>query len=219
MAEAWEVQIDLRGQAWGIPQEVITRFKTQLSDTKSRFAEVKSAGRNAVNTEQCRLMFRELGLTMQFIKANYFNSPPRTADEVIALLLSLHDGSSTPILPSDVVPGLSLHNTDGHGMLVKLFMDAIPSDRRSADHYFGKWGLKPVGRWATLEEAAADPRLLTRPPAQAADLPMHFSTSRKWYELPFSLADVRLEVFVTVCWQTPRYQDGPYCPIVSRIIA
>jgi hypothetical protein len=48
---------------------------------------------------------------------------------------------------------------------------------------------------------------------------MYFSTGRKWYELPFSLADLRLEVYATACWQTPRYQDGPYCPIVSRIIA
>jgi hypothetical protein len=104
-------------------------------------------------------------------------------------------------------------------MLIKLFMDGIPSDRRGADHFFGKWGLKPAGRWATPEEAVADPRLLTRSPTQAADLPMHFSTSRKWHELPFGLADLRLELFVTACWQTPRNQDGPYCPIVSRIIA
>jgi hypothetical protein len=58
-------------------------------------------------------------------------------------------------------------------MLIKLFMDGVPSDRRSADHFFGKWGLKPAGRWATPEEAAADPRLLTRPPNQAADLPAY----------------------------------------------
>jgi hypothetical protein len=219
MADAWEGQTDLHGPAWGIPPERITGFKTQLADTKALFAQVKSAGRNSINTEQCRIAFRDLEIIMQFFKANYFNSPPRTADELVALLLSLHDGSSTPIFPSDVVPGLSLHNTDGHGMLVKLFMDGIPSDKRSADHYFGKWGLKLAGRWATLEEAAADPRLLTRPPNQAADLPMHFSTSRKWYELPFSLADVRLEVYATACWQTPRNQEGPYCPIVWRIIA
>jgi hypothetical protein len=155
MAEAWEVQIDLRGQARGIPQEVITRFKTQLSDTKTRFAEVKSAGRNAVNTEQCRLMFRDLGLTMQFIKANYFNSPPRTSDEITALL-SFHDGSSTPIFPNDVVPGLTLHNTDGHSIMLKLFMNAVPSDRRSADHFFGKWGLKPA-HW-TLGNAGGSRR-------------------------------------------------------------
>ena len=219
MGDAWAGQVDLHGQAWGIPQDRITAFKNQLADTKNLFAEVKSAGRNSINTEQCRVSFRDLELIMQFLKANYFNSPPRTSDELTALLLSLHDGSSTPIFPSDVVPGLSLHNTDGHGILVKLFMDAVPSDKRSADHYFGKWGLKIAGRWATLEEAAADPRLLIRPPTQAADLPMHFSTSRKWQELQFSLADLRLEVFVTVCWQTPRFQDGPYCPIVSRIIA
>jgi hypothetical protein len=172
-----------------------------------------------VNTEQCRIAFRDLELTMQFIKANYFNSPPRTADEVIALLLAPHDGSSTPILPSNVVPGLSLHNTDGHGMLVKLFMDAVPSDKCSADHYFGKWGLKLAGRWATLEEAAADPRLLIRLPNQAADLLIHFSTSRKWYELPFSLADLRLEVYVTACWQTPGFRTGrivPLCRGLSR---
>jgi hypothetical protein len=136
LGDVWEVQIDLHGAAWGIPQELITRFKNQLTAAKALLAEVKSVGRNSVNTEQCRLAFRDLELTMQFFKANYFNSPPRTADEVIALLLSLH-----------------------------------------------------------------------------------FSTSRKWYELPFSLADLRLEVYVTACWQTPRFQDGPYCPIVSRIIA
>ena len=54
---------------------------------------------------------------------------------------------------------------------------------------------------------------------QAADLPMHFSTSRRRRELQFNLADARLEVFVTVRQQTPRNQDGPYCPIVSQIIA
>ncbi|MDR2482615.1 MAG: hypothetical protein LBD08_03175 [Treponema sp.] len=219
MADAWSVQMGLHGPAWGIPPERITGFQDRLAGIKPLFAEVKSAGRNSVNTEQCRIMFRELELDMQFIKANYFNSPPRTPDELIALLLSVHSGSWTPILPAAVVPGLSLHNTDGHGMLVKLFMDAVPSDRRGADHFFCKWGLKPAGRWATPEEAAADPRLLTRPPAQAADLPMHFSTSRKWHELPFGLADLRLELFVTACWQTPRNQDGPYCPIVSRLIA
>jgi hypothetical protein len=219
MADAWKVQIDLHGQAWGIPPERITGFNTQLADTKTLFAEVKSAGRSAVNTEQCRAAFRELEITMQFIKANHFNSPPRTSDEITALLLSLHDGTSTPIFPSDVVPGLSLHNTDCHGMLIKLFMDAVPSDKRSADHYFGKWGLKLPGRWAALEEAAAAPRLLIRPPTQAADLSMYFSTGRKWYELPFSLANLRLEVYATACRQTPRFQDGPYCPIVSRIIA
>jgi hypothetical protein len=219
MAEAWNGQIDLHGAAWGIPPERITAFKYLLAQTKILFADVKTAGRNSVNTEKCRGLFRELEIAMQFMKANYFNSPPRTSDELIALLLSLHGGSSSPILPSDVVPGLSLHNTDGHGMLIKLFMDGVPLDKRSADHFFGKWGLKPAGRWAALEEAAADPRLLTRPPKQAADLPMHFSTSRKWHELEFSLADLRLELFVTVCWQTPRNQDGPYCPIVSRIIA
>jgi hypothetical protein len=151
---------------------LIARFKSQLAAAKALLAAVKSAGRSAVNTGQCRAAFRELEITMQFIKANYFNSPPRTSDEITALLLSLHDGSSTPIFPSDVVPGLSLHNTNGHGMLIKLFMDAVPPDKRSADHYFGKWGLKLPGRWAALEEAAADPRLLIRPPTQAADLPI-----------------------------------------------
>jgi hypothetical protein len=140
MEDSWEAQIDLHGLAWGIPPELIARFKSQLAAAKALLAAVRSAGRNSVNTEQCRIAFRDLELTMQFIKANYFNSPPRTADEIIALLLSLHGGSSTPILSSNVVPGLSLHNTDG--LLVKLFMDAVPSDKRSADHFFGKWGLE-----------------------------------------------------------------------------
>jgi hypothetical protein len=219
MADAWSGQLDLHGQAWSVPPERITGFKDRLAEAKALFAEVKSAVRNPVNTEQCRVMFRELELAMQFLKANFFNSPPRTADELAALLLAVHDGSSTPILPCTVVPGISLHNTDGHGIFIKLLMDAVPSDKRSADHFFGKWGLKPAGRWASAEEAAADPRLLTRAPSQAADLPMHFSTSRKRYELPFGLADIGLEIYVTACWQTPRNQEGPYCPIVPRLIA
>jgi hypothetical protein len=46
-----------------------------------------------------------------------------------------------------------------------------------------------------------------------------FSLSRKKYELEFGLADIGMEAHITVCWQTPGNQDGPYCPIVSRIIA
>jgi hypothetical protein len=219
MADAWSGQLDLHGGDWNVPEAAIAGFKEHLAQAKILLAEVKSGERNPVNTEQCRLTFRELAVAMQFIKANFFNSPPRTSDELAALLLSAHDTTPTPILPPEVVPGLSLHNTDGHGILVKLFTDAAPADQRSADHFFGKWGLKPAGRWATAEEAAADPRLLTRPPAQAADLPMHFSTSRKRHELQFSLADIGLEAHVTACWQTPRSQEGPYCPIVPRLIA
>jgi hypothetical protein len=219
MADGWETQLDAKGAAWGVGADKIAEFKSQKSAAAAMLAEVKSGGRTRVNTEQCRLLFHELALTMHFLKNNFFNAPPRTNDELISLLLSIHDGTPTPIFPAEVVPGLTLHNTDGHGLLIKLFMDAAPSDVRSADHFFGKWGLKPAGRWAAPEEAAADGRLLTRPPATAEDLPKHFSTSRKKQELAFGLADIGMEAHITVCWQTPRNQDGPYCPIVSRIIA
>ena len=198
MADTWEGQLDLHGPAWGVPAGTITGFKGQKTAAKTALAEVKSGSRTKVNTEQCRLLFQELGQTMHFLKANFFNAPPRTGDELVALLLSLHDGTPTPIMPGDVVPGLSLHNTDGHGMLVKLFRDAEPSDWRSADHFFCKWGLKPVGRWATLEEAAADGRLLTRQPARADDLPQHFSSGRQKNILPFNLEDIGMEFFARV---------------------
>jgi hypothetical protein len=219
MADGWEAQLDAKGAAWGVPVDKITEFKTRKAAAAAMLVEVKSGGRTKVNTEQCRLLFQELALTMHFLKANFFNAPPRTNDELISLLLPVHDGTPTPIAPCGVVPGISLHNTDGHGMLVKLFRDAEPQDARSADHFFCKWGLKPVGRWATLEEAAADGRLLTRQPARADALPQHFSTGRRNNTLPFNLEDIGMEFFASACWQTPRNQDGPYCPIVSRLIA
>ena len=219
MADAWDAQLTQNGGAWGVLPAKITDFKTLAAEAKTLFAEVKSGARTPVNTEQCRTVFHELQQTMRFLKNNFFNSPPRTSDEMTALLLHVHDSTITPIFPSDVVPGLSLHNTDGHGILLKLFTDAEPQDKRSADHFFVKWGLKPQGRWATPEEAAQDPRLLVRPPARAEDLPMHVSTSRGKHDLPFALADIGMELYATACWQTPRSQDGPYCPILSKIIA
>jgi hypothetical protein len=219
MADAWEAQLDIKGPAWNVPASRITEFKDIKAAARNLLTEVMSGNRTRVNTEQCRLVFEQLSASMHFLKANYFNSPPRTADEIVALLLAIHDGTPTPILESDVIPGISLHNTDGHGILVRLFRDAEPSDRRSTDHFFCEWGLKPVGRWATAEEAAADGRLLTRQPLRADDLPQHFSTGRQKNTLPFTLADIGMEFFASACWQTPRNQDGPYCPIVSRIIA
>jgi hypothetical protein len=219
MADDWETQLDAKGAAWGVPVDKITEFKTQKTAAAAILAEVRSGGRTKVITEQCRFLFHNLALTMQFLKSNFFNAPPRTNDELVSLLLPVHDGTPTPIAPCDVVPALSLHNTDGHGILVKLFRDAEPSDIRSANHFFCKWGLKPVGRWATLEEAAADGRLLTRQPVRAEDLPQHFSSGRRSNTLPFNLADIGMEFFTSACWQTPRNQDGPYCPIVSRLIA
>ena len=219
MADAWIEQLDLHGPAWAVPADKITGLRTHHAALKALFAEVKSGGRTPVNTERCREMFREEELLMRFLKDNFFNAPPRTGDELAALLLSAHDGHPTPILPPEVSPGLSLHNTGGHGIQVKLFMDAEPADRRSADHFFAKWGLKPQGRWAAPEEAAADSRLLTRPPARADDLPMHFSTGRKTHTLDFSLAGIGMELYATACWQTPRSQDGPYCGIAVKLIA
>jgi hypothetical protein len=43
----------LHRPAWGIPPERITG----LPESSLLFAEVKSAGRNSVNTGQCRLAF------------------------------------------------------------------------------------------------------------------------------------------------------------------
>ena len=219
MADAWDAQLTLHGPVWGVPAGKVTEFKSLLTAAKTLFAEVQSGSRTPVNTEQCRVCFRELELAMRFLKNNWFNAPPRSSDEMVALLLHVHDGIATPIFPSDVVPGLSLHNTDGHGILLKLFMDTEPADRRSADHFLVQWGLKPPGRWATGEEAAQDPRLLTRPPARAEDLPKHFSTSRAKNDLPFTLADIGLELYATACWQTPRNQEGPFCAILAKLIA
>ena len=219
LADAWIGQLESYGASWGISPDFIDNFKGKVMNAKARLAEVKSSSRNAITTEECRVMFNDLESAMRFMKDNFFHSPPRTSAELVALLIALHDGTPTPIFAADVIPGVSLHGTDGHSLLVKLFMDATPSDIRSADHFFGRWGLKLIGRWATPEEAAADPRLLTRPPTQPEDLPMHFSTGRKKLELPFGLPDIGMEAHVTVCWQTPRNKDGPYCPIVSRIIA
>ena len=220
-ADAWITQLELHGPAWGVPADLILDLKNQTQSAKNLLAEVKSGDRTPVNTEQCRVRFRDLESLMRLIHGSFFNAPPRTGDERIAPLLSLggRHPSPIPIPRPDTAPGLSLHNTDGHGMLLRLFMEAAPADRRSAHRFFVKWGLKPVGRWATPEEAAADPRLLIRPPVRAEDLPMHFSTKRKMHELPFSLADIGLELYATVCWQTPSGEDGPYCSIVSRIIS
>jgi hypothetical protein len=219
MADAWIDQLGQHGPAWTVPPGKITEFSAHHAALKTLFAEVKSGERTPVNTERCRVMFREEELLMRFLKDNFFNMPPRTSDELAALLLSVHDGHPTPVPLPEVSPGLGLHNTGGHGIQARLFLDAEPGDRRSADHFFAKWGLKPQGRWATTEEAAADPRLLTRPPARAGDLPMHFSTGRKTHVLDFSLADIGMELYATVCWQTPRNQDGPYCTIVSKLIS
>jgi hypothetical protein len=83
-----------------------------------------------------------------------------------------------------------------------------PADRRSADYFFCKWGMKPARHWATLEEAAADGRLLTRQPVRADDLPQHVSTGRQNNSLPFNLADIEMEFFASACRQTPRNEES-----------
>ncbi|MDR2479913.1 MAG: hypothetical protein LBD48_11450 [Treponema sp.] len=82
-----------------MPALKITEFKSQKAAAAVMLAEVKSGNRTKVNTEQCRLLFHELRLTMHF-----FNSPPRTNDELVAFLLSIHDGTPTPIELCDMVP-------------------------------------------------------------------------------------------------------------------
>ena len=203
---------------WGVPLDKIAEFKSLTTAAKALLTEVKSGSRSDASTEQCDVMFRDLEAAMRALKDSYFNSPPRSSGEMAALLLSVPDDLPTAILRSDVAPGLSLHNANG-GILCRLFTDAAPADHRSTDHFFIKWGVKPKGRWAMSEEAAADGRLLTRQPIRARDLPEHFSTGRKTHTLTFSPADAGMEVYATACWQTPRNEDGPYCPIISKIIA
>lgn len=218
MADIWARQLEAKGVIWGVALDKIAEFKNLTAAAKALLTEVKSGNRNDTGTEQCGAMFRDLEIAMRFLKESYFNSPPRANSEMAALLLSAPDELSAAILRSDVAPGLSLHNASG-GILCRMFTEAAPADHRSTDHFFIKWGVKPKGRWATGEEAAADGRLLTRLPIRARDLPEHFSTGRKTHTLTFSPADAGMEVYATACWQTPRNEDGPYCPIISKIIA
>jgi hypothetical protein len=219
MADIWIVQLDADGILWGVPPGKMTKLKQMTAAAKTLLAELTSGNRSQASTERCHAVFIELETLMRSIKDTYFNSPPRTSDELAALLLSSPDDLPDIIPRSDVAPGLSLHNSNDHEVLCRFFMDAVPADHRSVDHFFVKWGVKPVDRWATGEEAGADGRLLTRPPIRARDLPEHFSTGRKTHILTFGPADVGMELFATACWQTPRNEDGPYCPIVSKLIS
>jgi hypothetical protein len=221
LAETWNQVIETQGTAWGIPADKITELKNLTQENKDLLAAVKSSGRTQVNTEQCRIGFKKLEEMMRFFYNNFFNSPPRTGDERIALKLPVKDIHPTKISKPDVEPEVSLTIPTSHAIEFHFRQrdGETSTDSRSLHAYFTRWGLLPKTGTAAPEQSAADPRILTKVPTRPEHLPIVFTTKRVKHRLPLGLEDIGMTLYAATCFLNPEGEPGPYSEIIERVVS
>lgn len=220
MAKNWNRILAAKGSAWGVPAADGGELQTMITAAQGLLDMAMSADRTATITAQCNEAFDFLKAKMRFIKERYFHVPPLMNDDLISLGLKPKDTARTPIGRPDIQAHITIASPGPH-ILDLHFHHAegmISADPRSLDHFLIRWGVMLAAGPATQEQAAADPRLLTKIPSRPEDFPMVLTNKRRTHRMELNLDDSGKILFATACFQNPGGIDGPYCPIISRLI-
>jgi hypothetical protein len=220
MAKNWNTLLSSKGTAWGVPAADITELQTMTRTAQDLLDLAMSAERTAAITAQCNEAFDYLKAKMRFIKERHFHVPPLTNDDLVSLGLKPKDPHRTPIGEPDIQPQITISSPGPHVLDLHLrpAEGMTSADPRSLDHFLVRWGIMLPSGPASPEQAAADPRLLSKVPARPEDFPMVFTNKRRTHRMEFNLDDSSKTLYATACYQNPGGLDGTYCPIISRLI-
>lgn len=220
MAKDWNAVLPQKAASWGLPAADVQELTSLTDAAAALLDQAMSAERTAVITAQCNEAFDFLKAKMRFIKERYFHVPPLTNDDLVSLGLKPKDPVRTPIGAPDIQPQITITGPAQHVLDLHFSpADGVASkDPRALDQYVVRWGLMLPSGPAAPEQAAADPRLLTKVPAREVDFPMVFTTKRRTHRMDLNLDDSGKTLYITACYQNHAGAAGSYCPIVSRLI-
>jgi hypothetical protein len=215
LANNWLEILALKATPWGIPAAEVTgpgSLTALTQEATTSLTVVKSSERTPVAVTKCRVDFKTLLAKMQYIKKLYFNSPPRTDEDLSALGLKPPDTTHTPKpTPTDLVAFLlSLIPTD-HTVVAAFHIAG--SKRRGKGPYHGA----EIRIWV-LPLGAPPP-----PTADAAGWRSEVCTASPW-EHSFEADEIGCRLYIAMRWENPSVSKdrppakGPWSEIKTIII-
>jgi hypothetical protein len=220
MAKNWIGILTASPAEWQFPPAELARLQAAETVAAASLDIVMSADRTQALTAKCNEDFDALKAVMRDIKDRYFKIPPLDNAALVAFGLKPKDGTRTPVRRPDIQLEILVSSPGVHQLTLHFSSQAgaVSADPRSLKTRRTRGGIMlPTGP-ATPEEAAADPRLLTKVPARPEDLPMIIDENRKTHGLNLRVDDTGKTFYYSGCYLNSAHEEGPYCPIPSRLI-
>jgi hypothetical protein len=218
MAKKWKDVLDVYGAAWRVTPAEIAELGDLINDAELALAKVQDkASRNHEDTVHCNEVFKKMTEFMRYLKKNFFNMPPRTAEEIAKLGLDETDKHSNIPPPDNVVSVDSRPVANGLIELVFHIIGSVITDRDESDYGYRVY----LG----VEDASAAPdflgkfgRYLPGPPASGGALSFSFFTHRKHDVVECDERDRGKKIWVAVRLENQKGEAGHWGPLMWTII-
>ncbi|MHC6203760.1 hypothetical protein ACYULU_11265 [Breznakiellaceae bacterium SP9] len=219
MAKQWMIVLTAKAVDWNVPVADVTVLGALTTAAEAALEKMQDKTlRTRVDSVVCAEAFKALVAKMRYLKNNYFNWPPRTAEELAML------GLSPPNLHTDVPPPQNqvtakLRPLGDHliQLVIQVVGDVITDTKGSDYGYRVYWGIMPVGG-ASLEAAAGRERELMRAPQSGTDLPFSKFSRKKREVFDFSGDDRGKTVYFCIRFENAKGQSGPWGPMLGTVI-
>jgi hypothetical protein len=198
----WEVVLVEKATPWGVPAADVTLLTTLRAAASAAFAKVQDKTmRTHMDVVVCQEAFKALIGHMRYLKANFFNCPPRTEEEMESLGLSTRK-PPVPVPAPTTCPEIDIDTS----MLRQLSV-------RYRDAGSTTWG-KPAGvRGADIRWAISD-----TPVTETAKLTHAAFDTATPHTIHFTGDDRGKTVYISARWQNTTDGVGPFGEIVAAII-
>jgi hypothetical protein len=199
----------------------VSAFDALMVAAQSALAKVQNtASRTHADSVACETAFKALVEKMRFLKNNYFNSPPRTADDLALLGLSEH-GKPSPIPPPENQVTGKTRPLGEH--LIELVLEIVGDmvkDTKASDYGYRVYAAVEDPNAAPGTKGKFGPYLTTAPQS-GEDFSWSFFTKRKREILDFDATDRMKKVWFCIHLEQEKGGQtgkGPWGPIIWTAI-
>ncbi|GHU82017.1 hypothetical protein FACS189468_5680 [Spirochaetia bacterium] len=217
LAQQWAGVLADKASDWSVPAAQVTALNGLITPAAETLAKVQDrSSRSHVDSVACQTAFKALTEHMRFLKNNYFNSPPRTAQELAMLGLAGHNPPGDIPPPENQVTGKTRPLGDH---LLELRMEIVGDmirDQKASD--YGKRVYVAIEDSVNAGTSSKYGKYLAAPPQSGEDFSWSFFT-RRWGEIfDFNEQDRGKKVWFIAHLENAKGDKGPWGPLLWTII-
>jgi hypothetical protein len=224
MAKNWLQAIELKADAWNIPQSEAAELAALITTAEQCLRITRSSERTIFTTAQCKAAFSALIAKMRFIKNRFFLSPPLVDADYPNLELKRHDLIMTNIPVPVNTPGVKITQWAPHSFVLQ-YSKAVDNGNSAADYgirvYYGL--VPPTAPFVSVGEISSTHLAdgiykLSAHPTLGEALPNSFFTPRKKDILELPPISSGYTCYLAARFENSKGKSGPWGPMIHAIV-